>query len=341
MHNDPRPARVPTPDVTRLAVFAPGWLGDAVMALPAIADVRRALPGCAIHVVAKPSVAPLFALVPGVDAVVPLGGGSARGAAIEALRRARYDAALLLPNSFNAAYTAWRAGIPARWGYRSDGRSLLLTRGVPNPAPAHQAGLYQHLVRALGFSNGPCEPRLVVSTEGTALAERTLIAAGWTGGPLVAFAPGAAYGGAKRWPAASYGALAKILAGHGVSVVLVGSPADRPAADEVSAIAGRHAIDLVGRTDVPGLAAVLAVCRAAVTNDSGAMHVASALGVPVVALFGPTRERETRPLGAAEPTVLVHDVWCRPCMLRECPLTHACMRGLPVERVAAAVEERL
>jgi lipopolysaccharide heptosyltransferase II len=325
----------------RLVVFAPNWLGDAVMALPAVADVRRALPAAVIDVAARPSIAPLLTLVPGIGSVVTLGKGRA---AVESLRTGRYEAALLLPNSFNAARLAWSAGIPERWGYRSDFRSPLLTRAAWPPTRVHQAEYYRDLVRALGFTGEAlADPRLELTPEHRAAGLALLASEGWDARrPLVAVAPGAAFGGAKRWPAASFAALVDGLTRDGVATVVIGTPADRLAATEMLAATTTSArpIDLIGRTDLPALAGVLVHCRALVTNDSGAMHLAAALGVAVTAMFGPTRERETHPLGSGH-TVLTHPVWCRPCMLRECPLTHACMRGISVDAVLAATRARV
>jgi heptosyltransferase-2 len=325
----------------RLIVFAPNWLGDAVMALPAIEDVRRQAPGASISVAARPSIAPLFALVPGIrDVVVVDRHGAGWREGVRQLREGSFDAALLLPNSLHSALTAWRAGIPERWGYRAQGRAALLTRAVRAPAArAHQALYYQRLTEALGFAPGPLEPCLDAPADAHRAAAELLASAGWNGrSTLVALAPGAAYGGAKRWPAASFAALAAALAGDDVASVLVGGGADAPAgAAVVAALEGRtRVVDLIGRTDLPSLAGVLAQCRALVSNDSGAMHFGAALGVPLVAIFGPTNERETRPTGRLEPIVLTHDVWCRPCMLRECPLTHRCMHGVTVETVLSA-----
>jgi heptosyltransferase-2 len=364
------------PVITKLLVFAPNWLGDAVMALPALADVRRVLPTATIDIAARPSVAPLFTMVPDINGVRVLGKGRGAG---EALRDQRYEAALLLPNSFNAARLAWRAGIPERWGYRSDFRSPLLTKGVTAPSRVHQADYYRHLVRALGITGpanafapegrlgeshrslwrrrktgpyvlpaGPAqaghdarestEPRLIVSVDQREAGRALLAADGWDGQtPLIAIAPGAAFGGAKRWPAASFAALIDALATDRIRAALIGAAGDRPAAMEVSGDVktSMRPIDLVGRTDIPSLAGVLVHCRALITNDSGAMHVAAAAGVAVIAMFGPTRERETHPLGARH-TVLINPVWCRPCMLRECPLTHRCMTGIAVDSVIAA-----
>ena len=324
----------------RLLVFAPNWLGDAVMALPAIVDLKTHLPTAAIDVAARPAVAPLFTMAPAINRIVTLEKGSG---AVEQLRKARYEATLLLPNSFNAARLAWRAGIPQRWGYRSDFRTLLLTKSVPAPTRVHQTEYYRHLVRALGFGGTlAIEPRIELTESHREAGRALLEEQGWDlRTPLVAVAPGAAFGGAKRWPVTSFAALIDGLARDGARAVLIGAPADRTAATEVvmATKASPAPLNLVGRTDLPALGGVLAFCRVLVTNDSGAMHFAAALGLRVVAMFGPTREKETHPIGAQH-TVLTHDVWCRPCMLKECPLTHRCMTGITVDAVHAATRGR-
>jgi heptosyltransferase II len=322
----------------RIVILAPNWLGDAVMALPAIADVRRAAPRAVIAVAAKASIAPLFQIVAEVNDVI----------AVDRLDGS-FDTALLLPNSFRSAMTVKKAGIAERWGYRTQWRSALLTRAIVPPSGLHQAEYYQQLVHALGFSNGPIEPRLSIPPaaheQGAGLAR----AAGWNGrAPLVALAPGAAYGGAKRWPPEYFAELAVTLALDGVDCVIVGTPADGATAIEVArAFAARVAgaqggalHNVVGQTDLPALAGLLANCRALVTNDSGAMHLAAAIGVPVTAVFGPTDDRATHPLGEAH-VVVTHPVWCRPCMLRECPLDHQCMRGVKPAAVVAAARRNL
>jgi len=337
----------------RLVILAPNWLGDAVMALPAIADVRRGLPGVHLAVAARAAVAPLFQLVPDVDETIVLGSAvslrqvGAWGAIGRELAGRQFDAALLLPNSIHAALLAFRAGIPERWGYSHGVRRQWLTRSVQRPAVGHQADYYRRLVAALGFENGPREPTVTVADVARSAAARLLADAGWRGRtPLVALAPGAAYGGAKRWPPDRFGELAATLAADGVQCVLVGSAADaRTAAEVTRAFTARHAgpiaiVDLTARTDLPALAGVLTRCRALVTNDSGAMHLAAAAGTPVTAVFGPTNEHATRPIGDAH-TVVAHAVWCRPCMLRECPIDHRCMHGVTVGAVVDAARRTM
>ena len=340
--------------VARFVLFAPNWLGDAVMALPAIADVRRALADGSLAIAARPAIAPLFSMVPGIDEMMVLGSNrgrefSARGPR-ERDSRPTFDVAMLLPNSFHSALTAWRAGIRERWGYRTDWRRPLLTRGVDPPLGVHQVEYYQRLVSALGMTNGyssgafpefPAEPHVAVSDELRETGIRELKGAGWDGRrPLVVLAPGAAAGGAKRWPPASFAELARALASDGIQTVMVGGRADLPVARTIeAALGGDVVLNLMG-TDLPTLAGILSACRALVSNDSGAMHLAAAIGVRVTAVFGPTNERLTRPSGDGH-VVLTNPVWCRPCMMHECPIDHRCMRGVGVDRVAGAVRQLL
>jgi heptosyltransferase-2 len=357
------------PTVARFVVFAPNWLGDAVMALPAIAGLRRALPDVSLTMAARPAIAPLFSMVPGIDGVAVLekrgresfSWSSKRGRESfspeghEKDSRPLFDTAILLPNSFHVALTAWRAGVPERWGYRTDWRRPLLTRAIDPPVGVHQVDYYQHLVRALGLldpSPFPAQPHIVISEELRAIGVKELTGAGWDGTrPLVVLAPGAAYGSAKRWPPASFAELARALASDGIQSVMVGGRADLPVAREIEAALGvpsaapgaprdgEAVLNLMG-TDLPTLAGILSACRALVSNDSGAMHLGAAIGVRVTAVFGPTNERLTRPAGDGH-IVLTSPVWCRPCMMRECPIDHRCMRGVGVDRVVGAVRQML
>jgi heptosyltransferase II len=337
-------------------VFAPNWLGDAVMALPAIADLKRHAPASRVTVAARPSVSALFQLAPYVDDIVTLewrgrvlSRAGLRGD-VERLRQVGASRGVLFPNSFASAWLLKKAGVPERSGYASDGRSFLLSRAVRRPAASlHQGEYYQRLVGALGVPSGPLEPRLEVPAEDVAAARGLLESKGWTGSPpLVVLAPGAAYGTAKRWLPRHFATLiASLLRDHGAACVLVGGPSDADATAlvraSVPALARERVFDLAGATSLRVLAGVLRVADACVSNDSGAMHVAAAVGAPLVALFGATNERETSPLSWRDrpSRVLTNSVWCRPCMLRECPIDHRCMTGLEPRMVVAAVEAAL
>jgi len=340
--------------VERLLVVSPNWLGDAIMALPAVGDLRRAFPDARLIVAARRAVADLFRMSPAVDEVIAMrwsGRMSAfvdRRVDIEVLRRLQIDASVLLPNSFASAWLVRRAGIPERWGYRTDMRGRLLSRAIARPAiRVHQAEYYRRLIKGLGFENGSLDPDLVVPVHASEQARVTLRESGWDDRrPLVVMAPGAAYGAAKRWPAERFADVAmRLVRDHDAQCALIGSAADGATTRYVRALVADEVrgsvIDLAGATSLDTLAGVLALARACVSNDSGAMNLAGAVGVPLAALFGPTRERETAPLSRPDcrVEVLISHVWCRPCMLRECPLDHRCMKRLSSERVLATVTD--
>jgi lipopolysaccharide heptosyltransferase II len=350
------PALMPdsAPDPSRILILSPNWLGDAVMALPAIADVKRRFAAARVIVAARRAVAGLFHLAPSIDEVLPLewNGKLLRQAALrndlDALRRVSADAALLLPNSFASAWMVHRAGIRERMGYARDWRGRLLTRTVKTPGRSvHQAEYYQHLVRALDVPSGPLEPTLVAPDAAMTSARSLLTSHGWNETrPLITLAPGAAYGTAKRWLPAHFARLiTAVVATNEATCAMVGSTADGGTTRWIRELVPDrervHLLDLAGKTTLESLSGVMRLSRVFVSNDSGAMHMASALGVPVVALFGPTREYETAPLPhtGVRAEVLLHPVWCRPCMLRECPIDHRCMKGLTPERVSATVSE--
>jgi len=326
-----------------IVVVAPNWLGDAVMALPALADLRRHFADARLVVAARRSVSALFPLVPGVDGVVSLpgkGGVAALGTwreDVAALRDAAGDVAILLPNSLASAVVALRAGIAERWGLATDGRSRLLTRAVPRPrGHRHQAAYYQALTTALGVPAGPQLARVVPPVPRDGLIPD---------GRYVVLAPGAAYGSAKQWPVSQWAILAALLADEGWQIVLVGSAGDRATCAAVRRLVPHsqqaRVMDLTGETSLADLTAVLASADGVVSNDSGAMHLAAATGARVVAVFGATDETRTAPVRASldhpEAMVLTAEAWCRPCLLRECPIDHRCMTGITAMRVAEAV----
>ena len=335
-----------------MLVVAPNWLGDAVMALPAFADIRRAHAQARLIVAARPSIAPLYSMVPGVDSTILT---QWRGSMtdrrllqgdVRQILTERVERAILFPNSFASAWVLRRARVRDRWGYAADLRRPLLTRAVRRPRGSrHQGAYYQHLVKELGISNGPLEPVLTVPESAIEEARSLLRARGWDESRrLLVVAPGAAYGTAKRWLPRHFAALiSRAIRETGVHVVLVGAPADAVSASlvlESTSAAEREAIvDLTGATTLQALAGVMSVAAACVSNDSGAMHLAGAVGTPLAAVFGPTREKETAPLTrhGGRSAVLINHVWCRPCMLRECPFEHQCMTGLKPARVFESV----
>lgn len=334
----------------KILVRATNWIGDAVMSLPALEAARARWPQAEIVLLARPWMAGVYRDHGVADRVIEFErDGRHRGLAglerlARELRAERFDAALLLQNAFQAAWLAWRARIPERIGYARDGRSWLLTRAVPVPRrgeiPALEPFYYLELVRRAGWLERlpeRLEIRLRVAPESLRRAEPALAAAGSSGERLrVAMAPGAAFGPAKCWPAERYAELAdRLVAAFAADVILFGAPAERELCERIAgAMVARPAI-LAGRIGVAELPAALARCRLFIGNDSGAMHVAAAVGLPVVAIFGPTNPEATRP---ATPRLRLvrQPVECSPCMLRHCPIDHRCMTRIGVEAVFAA-----
>ena len=337
----------------RLVVFAPNWLGDAVMALPAFADLRRHFSSAHVAVAARPSVAPMFTMVQGVDQLITLpGGGGLRAWTgwrddVRAVAPGSFDTAVVFPNSFAAARIVSAADIPERWGYATDWRSRMLTRAIPTPhRELHQHAYYQALTTALGIAEGP--PFASIHPDGSKARQLLRDVGLDLDEPFVVFAPGAAYGRAKQWLPERYAELANLIINErGWSVLMVGANVDRSACEDITRRLPKtgtrinRLIDFCGKSDLPTLAGILGEAHAVVSNDSGAMHLAGAVGTKVIAVFGPTRDRQTSPLSsgpdAPAPIVITHDVFCRPCMLRECPIDHRCMRRITAREVLQAI----
>jgi lipopolysaccharide heptosyltransferase II len=316
----------------RIVVRAPNWIGDVVLSLAALRDLRRNFPRARLEVLARAWVADLYRAVGEVDAVRIAQGVRADADAL----RGAFDAGVVLPNSFGSALALWWARVPERWGYATDGRRPLLTRAPRVPPQVRgrsQVYYYRAMLAGAGLrvSAAPdvslrCPPEWTES----AGADRLLGKDG--GGDWVGVNPGAFYGTAKRWLPERFAAVADSLAARGARIALVGGAAERPIGEAIAAQMRAPARVLCGQTTVPELVGVLARLRLLVTNDSGPMHLAAALGVPVVAVFGPTDWRETHPVGEAH-RVVREPVHCSPCGLRECPIDHRCMRRVSVDRV--------
>lgn len=320
--------------VSKVLVRATNWLGDAVISLPAIRALRGIFPNAEIAVAARPGIADLYARESVVDRVILCAGGRRMVAA--RLRQERFECAILLPNSFDAALLVWMARVPVRIGYRRDGRSFLLTDAIPVPEsgeiPRHERFYYLELLRRAGLTERfpPVEPiRLDAVEPAREAGLRRLRELGITG-PVVGISPGAAYGGAKRWLPERFAEAALRLA-H--PAVVFGSASERGVCEQVASRLG--ALNLAGKTSVAEFIELAAACRLFLSNDSGAMHVASALGVPTVAVFGATDDATTGPAGPFAGVVREH-AECSPCLLRECPIDHRCMTRVTAETVVAA-----
>ncbi|MFQ5883202.1 MAG: lipopolysaccharide heptosyltransferase II [Candidatus Methylomirabilales bacterium] len=334
--------------VHRILIRGVNWVGDAVMTTPAIAGIRKTFPTAKISLLVKPWVAGVFEGNPHIDEILLYdregrhGGVSGLLRLARELRDTRFDVAILLQNAFEAALLTFLARIPHRVGYDTQGRGFLLTTVVvqdQSTRALHHVDYYQALLGVAGWDQEAEQPALYLSSGAEEKAEALL--GGKDVSPedsLVALNPGSTYGSAKRWPADRYAALAdRLIEGLGVRILLTGTQADGGVAGAVRSLARspERVIDLTGQTDIQLLAAVLRRCAVFVTNDTGAMHIGAAVGVPIVVIFGPTDPQTTSPVGRH--ILLRHPVPCSPCLLRECPIDHRCMTGISVDQVFSSV----
>ena len=320
------------------------------MALPALRAVRARFPEARIAIVARPYVADIYRGQKICDELIsydPKGahaGVSGRERLAQELRAQKFDVALLLQNAFDAAWLAWRAAIPERVGYARDGRSLLLTKriAVPKPReiPPHEQFYYLELVRRAGWiSSLPGESfvTLDVSEEHRRQAEETLSSAGARQNVArIAIGAGASYGSAKCWPPDRFADFVNRFRLHtDAEIILFGTTAEQKVSEAIAGGIKGPSISLVGKTVIADLPALLSQCQMFVGNDSGAMHVAAAVGLPVVAIFGPTDPHGTAPI-TPRCTVVQEKPYCSPCFLRRCPIDHRCMTSVRPEAVEAA-----
>ena len=326
----------------RILVRATNWVGDAVMSLPALRALRERFPQAEISILAKPWVADLYRREPFCDRLIPYTASTwtAKWKAARALAAFGFDCAILLQNAFEAAFLASVAGIPERIGYARDGRSPLLTQAVsvprPGEIPRHERFYYLELFRRAGILDSLPENDSI-RLEGAADARKAGLERFrhlGCGDAVIGISPGAAYGTAKRWLPERFAEAAERLAGElNASVALFGSRDERDLCASVQRLMTAPSHNLAGETTLAAFIEMAAACRVYLTNDSGAMHIASALGVPTVAVFGATDDIATGPTGRLA-RVVREPVECSPCLKRECPIDHRCMTRIPAGRVA-------
>jgi heptosyltransferase-2 len=330
----------------KILIIGPSWVGDTIMAQALFQLIKQQTPDAVLHVMAPEWTFSVFACMPEISKVIPmpLTHGEfkllTRYRLGRALRAEQYDQAIVLPNSFKSALIPWFACIPKRTGWLRECRSLLLNDG--RTLDKKQTPLMVEQYLSLGLpKNTPLTkpyplPRLKVESAAQ-LAALAKIGVVMNDKPILALGAGAEFGPSKRWPESYFAEVAKQKLSEGWNVWLFGSPKDRHITEAVNALVGDACVNIAGRTELSETLALLSLVQGAVTNDSGLMHMAAALGKPLVAVYGSTSPAFTPPL-SKDATVLQLQLPCQPCFQRQCPLKHhLCMLDLKPVQVLAAM----
>ncbi len=337
--------------VNRILVRGVNWVGDTILTYPTVQALRRQFPNAKITMMVPRYLVDLWKTCPDVDDLIPFEKRKGVHSVFEdfrigrLLRRKKFDLGLILPRSFRSAFQVFLAGIPVRIGYEDEGRSFLLTHGISRKKEVlqtHRIHYYQELLRILGIQKDCSPPHLHLREQERRDGEAILKAKGLSDGRLlIGINPGATYGLAKCWSPDRFGELGKKLSQRWKAQVLIfGKEGEREIARKILKYLGSEGIDLTGQTTLLQLAALLEKCSLLVTNDTGTMHVASAVGTPVVAIFGPTDPNATGPYGEGH-VVVKKEISCSPCFKRICPTDHRCMEGITVEEVEEVVSKKL
>jgi heptosyltransferase II len=355
------------PTAERILVRSVNWLGDAVMTTPALLRLRQARPQARITLLSPEKLAGLWEGQPFVDEVLTFSGPETVWQIGRLLRGKGFDIGIAYPNSVRSALELWLARIPKRIGA---GRGLLLTQSIGRrngamdmrkrsarevrervragsqpeaiPPNAHHVHHYLHLVGALGASAEPLAPRIDVTAQAMEETRRKFGLTQSASQPWFGLNPGAEYGAAKRWPAERFVEAALALrAKTNCRWVIFGSDGDRELAERIASDAGELILNLAGKTTLRELATALKLCELVLTNDTGPMHLAAAVGTRTVAIFGSTSPELTGPIFSPRARIVRQPVPCAPCFLRECPIDFRCMRGISAETVVAAAMDCL
>lgn len=335
----------------KILVRATNWVGDAVMSVPALQALREQFPGAHIAILASPWVASLYQREPFCDELIPYAaprgwrGFREKWALASELRRRKFDCAILFQNAFESAAVAAFARIPCRIGYNRDARGWLLTHAIPVPRageiPRHQRFYYLELLKRAKLIDGySLDSSIHLSGAAAAAAEgRRRFANASVFGAVIGVSPGAAYGGAKRWlPERFAEAAVEIARERDAAIAIFGSKEEQDICEAVHRLvepSGRTCLNFAGATNLSEFVDLAAACELYLTNDSGPMHIASALGVQTIAIFGATDDEATGPTGAHS-RVVRRPVECSPCLLRECPIDHRCMTRVTAAAVTQA-----
>ena len=340
--------KLPREGINKILIRGTNWIGDAILTIPAMASIRITYPHAHIAVLSKPWVADIYKLFSAVDEVIifedkyDTPSGVFRLASM--LKNRNFDAAILLQNAIEAAIIAFMAGIPLRAGYNSDARGLLLTHSIKRTKEirkVHQIEYYLEMVKDLGCL--PVDHEMRLDTRVNLQDARNIVNKyiPETNKAIIGIAPGATYGPAKRWFPDRFAAVADRLSeSFPMQGIILGSKADWETAEEVRKAANTKLINLAGKTNLLEAIYLISQCRLFLSNDSGLMHIAGALNIPTVAIFGSTNPITTSPAG--NKTTIVHqNVSCSPCLEETCPTDFRCMKLISVENVFTAAQNIL
>ena len=327
------------------------WVGDTILTYPAVQSLKGLYPQSHLTILVAEYLADLWKSFPYVDEVITFRQTKGLGSFWEdlrlsqSLRERRFDMAVILPRSFRSLFQVYFSRIPVRAGYQSGFHSFLLTHGIARTEDVlrvHRVYYYLKLTEAFGKIETVPSPRVYLREEDRRWAEKILNDQGVLDGrPLIGINPGATYGAAKCWYPERFAEVGKRLSSKGnASLLLFGKEEERPTVREILQKVKGSSIDFVGKTSLLQLAALLERCHLLLTNDTGTMHIAAAVGTPVVALFGSTPPGMTGPWGSHH-QVISKEVACSPCMKRVCPTDHRCMDLITVKEVEEVVEKKL
>ncbi len=335
---------IPLKNIKRLLIRSTNWIGDAIMTTPCVTAIRNIFPDAKIYMLTKPWVAPVFEHSPYIDHLIIYDGSGRHKGMIGKIRLAkdlrpyRFNGTILLQNAFEAALITFLAGISIRLGYNRDARRLLLSHPVPctqDIKKEHQTRYYLNILKSAGFKTGNPGLYLQLGQKDKIRGKEILDQNGISSeDKLVGINPGATYGPAKQWPMDRYAALAdRIQESTGARIIIFGGPGDINTGQKISRLMKHKPVDLSGSTRLGEAMSLIKKCALFITNDSGLMHVAAALDVPLVAIFGSTNVKTTGPLGQKSRVVQVPTA-CNPCLKPECPEGHLnCMKKISVDMV--------
>ncbi len=329
----------------------PNWVGDLVMATPILAEVRKKFPRAHITAMCIKPICELLEQDENIDELFcfskqkfSFDRRDAKKNIIEKLKAGEYDLGILLTNSFSSAWWFWQGKIKRRIGFKDHFRSFLLTDGVAipeNKEKMHQVEIYKKLLKPLGITSSDALPKIYLSDEEIKRAKELLYQRGYEDKrPLIGINPGAAYGEAKCWPPERFSEVArKIREKEDYNVVFFGDGKTAPLVKEITSGLDERVINLAGLTSLRELASIIQTCDVLLTNDSGPMHIAAALGTEVVALFGSTNDTKTGPYKKGG--VINKKVKCSPCYKRTCPIDFSCMTSIQVDEVIELIKKHV